>query len=221
MLLFSLLSVSISLWPHEEQHARFPYPSPSPRVCSNSCPLNQWCHQPSHPLSSPSPQSLPASGSLPESALNTRWIRYCSFSYSISPANAYSAFISFRIDWFDLLKSLLLHHNSKTFFFFWCSAFFMAQRSHPYMTTEKIIALTIRTFVGKVMYVLFNTLSRFVIAFLPRSKLSFNYMKAVTVCSDFGAQENKICHCFYFFPFYFTWNDGTRCHDLSFWNAEF
>ena len=123
MLSFSLLSVSNSLWLHEEQHARFPYPSPSPRVCSNACPLNQWCHQPSHPLSPPSPQSLPASGSLPESALNTRWIRYFSFSYSISPVNAYSAFISFRIDWFDLLKSFLLHHNSNTFFFFFFLVF--------------------------------------------------------------------------------------------------
>ena len=175
MLSFSLLSVSNSLWLHEEQHARFPYPSPSPRVCSNACPLNQWCHQPSHPLSPPSPQSSPASGSLPESALNTRWIRYFSFSYSISPANAYSAFISFRIDWFDLLavqrtlKRLLQHHSWKASIL-QCSAFLMVQLIYLYTTTGKTVALTIWTFVGKVMSLLFNRLSRFVIAFLPRSK---------------------------------------------------
>ena len=82
------------------------------------------------------------------------------------------------------------------------------------------IALTIRTFVGKVMSLLFNTLSRFVIAFLPRSKC-FNFVIAVTICSDFGAQENKVCHYFHFFPIYLQWSDGAGCHDLSFLNVEF
>ena len=110
-----------------------------------------------------------------ELALCIKWLKYWSFSFSISPSNEYSEMISFRMEWFDLfavqetLKSLLQHHSSKTLIL-WCSAFFMVQLSHPYMTTGKIIALTIWTFVSKVMSVLFNTLSRFVIAFLPRSK---------------------------------------------------
>jgi len=110
-----------------------------------------------------------------ESALHIRWPKYWSFSFSISPSNEYSGLISFRIDWFDLLevqgilKSLLQHHNSKAAVLH-CSAFFMIQVSHPYMTTRKTIALTIRTLVGKVMSLLFNMLSRLVIAFLPRSK---------------------------------------------------
>ena len=108
-----------------------------------------------------------------ESALHIRWPKY--WSFSISPSNEYSGSISFRIEWFDLLavqgtlKSLLQHHSLKASIL-QCSAFCMVQLSHPYMTTEKAIALTIRTFVGKVMSLLFNTLSRFVIAILPRSK---------------------------------------------------
>ena len=102
-----------------------------------------------------------------------RWPKYWSFSFSLSPSNEYSGLISFRIDWFDLevqgtLKSLLQHHNSKASIL-QHSALFMVQLSHLYMATGKTIALTIWTFVGKVMSLLFNTLSRFVIAFLPRS----------------------------------------------------
>ena len=110
-----------------------------------------------------------------ESALVIRWPKYRSFSFSISPSSEYSGLISFRMDWFDLfvvqgtLKSLLQHHSSKASIL-WCTAFFMAQLSHQYMTTEKTIALTIWTFVGKVMSLLFNMLYRFIIAFLPRSK---------------------------------------------------
>ena len=110
-----------------------------------------------------------------ESALWIRWPNYWSFSFSISPSNEYSGFISFRIDWFDFLavqgtlKSLFQHHSSKASVL-QCSAFFTVQLSHPYMTTGKTIALTRRTFVGKVMSLLFNMLSRFVIAFLPKSK---------------------------------------------------
>ena len=108
-----------------------------------------------------------------ESALHIRWSKY--FSFSISPSNEYSGVISFRIDWFDLLavqetlKSLLQHHISKASVL-WHSAFFMVQLSHPHMTTGKTIALTIQTFVGRMMCLLFNTLSRFVITFLPRNK---------------------------------------------------
>ena len=110
-----------------------------------------------------------------ESALRIRWPNYWSFSFSICPSNEYSRLTSFRIDWLGLLavqgtlKSLLQHHSSKASIL-QCSAFFTVWLSHPYMTTGKTIALTIRTFVGKVMSLLFNTLSRFVIAFLPRSK---------------------------------------------------
>ena len=109
-----------------------------------------------------------------ESALRIRWPKDWSFSFSISPSNEYSGLISFRIDWFDLavqgtLKSLPQHHSSKASIL-WCSAFFIAQLSHPYMNNGKTIALTRRTFVGKVMYLLLNILSRLVINFLPRSK---------------------------------------------------
>ena len=110
-----------------------------------------------------------------ESALHIRWPKYWSFSFSITPSNEYSGLISFRIDWFDLLavqgtlKSFLQHHSSKASIL-WCSAFFMVQLSYPYVTTGKTTALTTWTFVGKVMSLLFNMLSRFVIAFLPRSK---------------------------------------------------
>ena len=110
-----------------------------------------------------------------ESVLHIRWPKYWSFSFSISPSNEYTGFIYFRTDWFDLLavqgtpKSLLQHHSSKASIL-WHSAFFIVQLSHPFMTTGKTIALIGWTFVGKVMSLLFNMLSRLVIAFLPRSK---------------------------------------------------
>ena len=110
-----------------------------------------------------------------ESILCIRWLKYWSFSFSISPSNECSGLISFRMDWLVLLedhgtlKSVLQHHSSKASIL-WCSYFFIVQLSHPYMTTGKIIALTRRTFVGKVMSLLFNRLSRLVITFLPRSK---------------------------------------------------
>ena len=110
-----------------------------------------------------------------ESVLRIRWPKYWSFNFSISPSNEYSGLISFRIDQFDLLavqgtlKSLLQHHSSKASIL-WHSAFFMVQISSLYMTTGKTIALTVWTFVGRVMSLLFNMLPRLVIAFLPRSK---------------------------------------------------
>ena len=110
-----------------------------------------------------------------ESVLPIQRPKYWSFSFSISPSNEYSGLISFMMDWFDLLavqgtlKSLLQHHSSKASIL-WCSAFFMVQLSHPYMTTGKTIALTRWTFVSKVMSLLFNMLSKLVITFLPRSK---------------------------------------------------
>ena len=110
-----------------------------------------------------------------KSTLHMRWPKYWSFSFSISPSSEHPGLISFRMDWLDLLevqgtlKSILQHHSSKASIF-WCSAFFTVQLSHPYMTTGKTIALTRWTFVGKVMPLLFNVLSRLVITFLPRSK---------------------------------------------------
>ena len=138
-----------------------------------------------------------------ESVLRIRWLTYWSFSFRISPSNEYSGLISFRMDWLDLLavqetlKSLLQHHSSKALIL-QCLAFFTVQPSHPYMTAGKTIALTRRTFVGKVMSLIFNILSRF----SSKEQASFNFMVAVTVCSDFGAQENEVCHCFHCFPIY-------------------
>jgi len=122
----------------------------------------------------------------------TGWPKYLSLSFSIIP----SRLISFRMDWLDLLavqgtlRSLLQHHSSKASILRH-SAFFTVQLSHPYTTTGKTIALTGQTFVGKVMSLLLNMLSRLVITFLPRSK-RLNFMAAVTICSDFGAQKNKV-----------------------------
>ena len=119
-----------------------------------------------------------------ESVLRIRWPKYWSFCFSISPSNEYSGLISFRMDWLDLLavqgtvKSLLQHHSSKATIF-WPSAFFTVQLSHPYMTSGKTIALTRWTFVGKVMSLLLNTLSKLVITFLPRSKrLLISWLKS-------------------------------------------
>ena len=134
--------------------------------------------QPPHPLSFPSPPApIPPSIRVfsNESTLLKRWPKYWSFSFSISPSSERPELISFRMDWFYLLavqgilKSLLQHHSSKASIF-WYSTFFTVQLSHPHMTTGKTIALTRWTFVGKVMSLLFNMLSRLVITFLPRSK---------------------------------------------------
>ena len=141
-----------------------------------------------------------------ESTLCMRWPKYGSFSFSISPSNEHPGLISFRMDWLDLLavqgtlKSLLQHHASKASIL-QCSAFFIVQLSHPHMITGKTIALARWTFVGKVMSLLFNMLSKLVI-FPSKEQVSFNFMVAVTICSDFGAQENKVCHCFHCFPIY-------------------
>ena len=132
-----------------------------------------------------------------ESTHHMRWPKYWSFSFSISPSNEHPGLISFRMGCLDLLavqgtlKSLLQHHSSKTSIL-WHSAFFIVQLSHPYMTTGKTIALTRWTFVDKVMSLLFNMLSTLVINFLPKEQVSFNFVAAVTICSDFGALKNKV-----------------------------
>ena len=147
---FSHSVVSDSLRPHGLQYARLPCPSPTPGAYSNSCPLSRWCHPTISSLCCP---LFLLSLILPsirvfwnESVLHIRWPKYWSFSFSISPFNEYSALISFRMDWFDLLevqgtlKSLLQHPSSKTTILR-CSAFFIVQLSHPYMTTGKTTVL--------------------------------------------------------------------------------
>ena len=158
-----------------------------------------------------------------ESVLRIRWPKYWSFSFSISPSNEYSGLISFRMDWVDLpavqgtLKNVLQHHSSEASIVR-RSAFFIVQLSHPHMTTGKTIAFTRWTFVGKVMSLLFNMLSRLVITFLPRTKrllISWLHSPSAVILEP---PKNKVCHCF---PIYLSWTDGTRCHDLSFLNVEF
>ena len=157
---FSRPVVSDSLQPHESQHARPPCPSPTPGVHPNPCPLSRWCHPTISssvvPLSS-CLQFFPSIRTFSnESALCIRWPKYWTFSFNISPSSEHPRLISFRMDCLELLavqgtlKSLLQYHGSKALILL-CSAFFMVQLSHPYMTTGKTIALTRWTFVGKVM----------------------------------------------------------------------
>ena len=162
---FSRSVVSNSLRPHEPQHARPPCPSPTPGVHTNPCPLSWWCH----PAISSS--VVPFSFSLSYHQGIYKWVssshqvaKVLEFSFNISPSNEHPGLI-FRMDWLDLLvvqgplKSLLQYHSSKASIV-WLSAFFRIQLSHPYMNTGKTIALTRQTFVGKVMFLLFNMLSR-------------------------------------------------------------
>ena len=141
-----------------------------------------------------------------ESTLHMRWPKYWSFSYSTSPFNEHPGLI-FRMDWLDLLavqgtlKSLLQHHSSKASIL-QCSAFFTVQLSHPYMITGKTIALTRRTFVDKVMPLLFNMLSSLVLTFLPRSKhLLISWLQSVSAVI-LEPPKNKVSHCFHCFPIY-------------------
>ena len=199
---------------------------------TQTCPLSQWCHPTISssviPFSSHL-QSFQVSGSfqrsqfitsggqsigVSDSASNEYWIRH--------PSNEYSGLISFRMDWLDLLavqgtlKSLLQCHSSKASIL-WCSAFFMVQLSHPYMTPGKAIALTRWTFVGKVISLLFNMLSKLVITFLPRSKnLLISRLQSPSAVI-LKPPKNKVSHCL---PIYLPWSDGTRCHDLSFLYVE-
>ena len=206
---FSRSVMSNSLQPHEPQHARPLCPSPSlPK------PMSIESVMPSNHLILCRPLLL-----LPsffhsisvfsnESVLCIRWPKYWNFSFNISPSSEHPGLISFRMDWLDLLvvqgvlKSLLQYHSSKSSILR-CSDFFIVQLSHPYMTTAKTIALTRLTFVGKVMSLVFNMLSRLVITFLPRSKhLLISWLQSPSAVI-FGAQKNKVSHCFHCFPIYF------------------
>ena len=205
---FSRSVVSDSLRTRESQHTRPPCPSPTPKPTSikSVMPSNHLilcCLLLLLPSIFPSIRVFAN-----ESALRIRWPKYWSFSFSVSPFNKYSRLISFRMDWLDLLavqgtlKSLLQHHSSEASIL-QSLAFLIVQLSHSYMTTGKIRGLTRQTFVGKVMSLLFNMLSRLIIAFLPRSKhLLISWMAAVTIYSDLGAPQNRVSHCFHCFPIY-------------------
>ena len=151
-----------------------------------------------------------------------RWPKYWSLSFNISPSDEHPGLISFRMDWLDLLavqgtlKSLLQHHSSKALILRY-SAFFIVQLSHPYMTTGKTIALTRRTFVDKVVSLLFNMLSRLIITFLPRSKCLLTSWLQSPSAVILESLKNKVSHCF---PIYLPWSDGTGCQNLSFLNVE-
>ena len=194
---FSRSVMSDSLQPYGLQHARPPCPSPTPWACSISCSLSRWC--PPTISSSVVPfsshlQSFPTSGSFPMSQF------FASGGQSIGVSASASVLPMNIQGWFPLgltgltilqpkrLKNLL--HSSKALVL-QHSAFFMVQLSHPYLTTRKTIALTRWTFVGKVMSLLFNMLSMFVIAFSSKEQESFNFIATVTIYSNFGAQENK------------------------------
>ena len=193
--------MSDSLRPHEFQHTRLLCPSSTPGVYSNSCHEVSDAIQPSHPLLSPSPPApIPPSIRVfsSESALHISWPKNWSFIFSISPSSEHPGLI-FRMDWLDvlavqgILKSLLQHHNLKTSVF-QCSTFFTVQLSHPYMTSGKTsgLALTRQTFVGKVMSLLFNMLSKMVITFLPKSKcLSISCLQSPSAVI-LGHKKNKV-----------------------------
>ena len=213
---------------HGLQHARLPCPSPllelaQTHVHQVSMPPNHLilCH-PLLLLPSIFPSIRLFSNEL---ALCIRWPKDWRFSFAISPSSEYSGLISFTIDWFDLLavqgtlKSLLQHHSSKSSVLR-CSAFFMVQLSHTYMSTGKTIAFIRQTFVSKIMSLLLNMLSRFVIAFFPSSKcLLISWLQSPSAVI---LEPKKIgCHCFLCFPISSPWSDGNRCRDLSFLNVEF
>ena len=160
-----------------------------------------------------------------ESALRMRWPKYWNFSFSIIPSKEIPGLISFRMGWLDLLaaqgtlKRLFQHHSSKASILR-RPAFFTVQLSHPYMTTGKTIALTRWTFVGKVISLLLNMLSRLVITFLPRSKrllISWLQSPSAVILEPQKIKSDTVSTVF---PIYFPWSDGTICHDLSFPNVE-
>ena len=215
------------LWPHGLQCARLPCPSPTPGACSNSCPSSWWCRSTisilCHPLLfllSIFPSTRVFSN---KSILHIRWPNYWSFSFrSVFPMTIQDWF---PLGWTGLISlqskglSRVFSNNSKTSIL-QCSAFFMIHLSHPYMTTGKTVALTIWTYVSKVISMLFNMLSRFVIAFLPRS----SHLLTSWLQSPYAVilEPKKIkSHCFYCFPIYLPWNGGTWCHDLCLSNVEF
>ena len=212
---FSCSVVSDSLRPHGLQHTRPPCPSPTPGAYPNLCPLSQWCHPTISssviPFSSCF-QSFPTSEFFQMSQLFASGGQSIGASPSTSVLPINTQDISFRMDWLDLLevqgtlKSFLQHHSSKASIL-WRSAFFIVQLSHPYMTTGKTIALTRRNFVGKVMSLFFNMLSRLVITFLPRSKrLLISWLQSPSAVI-LEPPKKKVRHCFpIYLPFWMVSN---------------
>ena len=194
-------------------------------VCSNACPLIQWWHPTCHSLSPPSPPAI----SLTQHQGLFQWVssshqlaKVLELQFQHQPFQRIFR-VDFLQDW-DLLavqgtlKSFLQHHSSKASILR-CSAFFTVQLSHLNIITGKTIAFTIQTFVCKVMSLLFNMLSRLVIAFLPRSKnrlISWLWFQCTVILEP----KKLRCHCFHFPPIYFPWSDRTKCHDLCFLNVE-
>ena len=220
--------MSDSSWPHESQDARPPCSSSTPGVHSDSPPLSPWCH----PAISSSvvtfffcPQSFPASGSFPMSQLFTSGGQSIGVSAlaSVLPMNTqewspleWTAWLSLQSKGLSRVFSSTTGQKHQFF-----SAFFTVQLSHPHMTTGKTIALTRRTFVGKVISLLFNVLSRWFITFLPRSKrLLISWLQSPPAVILENTHTKKVWHCFHCFPIYFPWSEGTGCHDLSFLNIE-
>ena len=219
----SVMSHSLRL--HELQHARLPCSSPAPRACSNSCPSSRWCHltiSSSVSFSSCLP-SFPASGSFPMSQFLTSGGQSVGASASVLPMYIQS--------WFPLgLTGLILQSKGLSRVFsnttvqkhqFFSAHLSLWPNSHIHTgLQEKNIALTKWTFVGKVMSLLFNMLSRLVIAFLPRSKhllISWLHSPSAVILEPSPLPpKNKVSHCFSCFPIYLPWSDGTRCQDLSF-----
>ena len=205
------------------QHTRFPCPSLSPSDFSNLCPLSQWCHTTSVTPFSSCPQSFPAPGSFPMSWLFPSGGQSIGASACVLPVNIQGQFslgltglisvcpsnsqeFSLAPQFESIHSSVLSLLHSPTL-----------TSIHDYWKSHSFDSLT---FVGKVMSLLFNMLSRLVIDFLPRSKCLLISRLHLTSTVDFGAQKNKVCHCFHCFPIYFPWSDGTRYHDLSFLNIE-
>ena len=225
---FSHSVVSDSLRTHESQHARPPCPSATPGVHSDSRPSSQWCHPAISSSVTPSP---PAPNTSQHQSL-FQWVNsshelttVLSFSFSISPSKEIPGLISFRMNWLDLLavqgtlKSLLQYHTSKASILR-LSAFLTVQLSHPYMTRGKTIALTKWAFVGKVMSLLFNMLSRLIITLLPRSKcLLISWLQSPSAVT-LQPPKIKSATVSTVSPIYFPWSDGTGCYDLSFLNVE-
>ena len=219
--------MSDSLWPHESQHTRPPCPSPTPGIHSNSCPSSRWGHpailSSVIPFSS-CPQSLPASGSFPMSHIFAWGCQSTGVSASASVLSMNTRDWSplWWTGWISLQSKGLSRVFSNTtvqkhqFFGTQLSLSWRSvQLSHPYMTTGKTIALTRRTFVGKVMSLLFNMLSRLVITFLPRSeRLLISWLQSPSAV--ILEPEKIVWHCFHCFPIYLPWSDGTRLQDLKF-----
>ena len=211
---FSCSVVSNSLLPHEPQHDRPPCPSPTARVYPNSCPLSRWCHPTISssvvPFSS-CPQSFPASGSFPMSQLFASGGQSIgvSASASVLPMSIQGRFplgMAGLISVQGTFKSFLQHHNLKTSILL-CSAFFRFQLSHPHMIIGKTIALTKQIFVGKVMFLLFKSLSRIVIFLLRSKHLLTSWLPSPS--TGILEPKNKVCHCSHCFSIYLPQSDGT------------